>query len=72
MQYINYKLITLIGGQSLDAKMIRLNTEALVERYREGKLEFAECLRNICRIGGLHLLDDDMLNKGIIDIKWNK
>ena len=52
--------------------MIRVNTEALVERYREGKLEFAECLRNICRIGGLHLLDDDMLNKGIIDIKWNK
>ena len=52
--------------------MIRLSTESLVERYREGKLEFDDCLRHICRIGGLHLLDDDMLNKGIIDIKWNK
>ena len=52
--------------------MIRLNTEALVERYREGNIKFSECLMNICRIGGLHLLDDDMLNKGIIDIKWKK
>ena len=49
--------------------MIRLNTETLVEMYREGKLDFGDCLMNISRIGGLIYLDEDMLNKGIIDIK---
>ena len=55
------------GGVRMNTETLKmLNTQALVQLYQEGKLEFGECLNKISIVGDLSILSPDQLTKGKI------